>query len=171
MTQPLPLSSLQRDLGGTLLGALAIILGSAALGLFANHCSPHQLPVMQRVELARVALPAGLMEISLTDAKAALDAKDTPFLDARGAEDYLAGHIPGAHSLPLTEFEARFLTLAEQLEAAPRVIVYCGSADCGESVELGERLKEAYQGEILVLVEGWNGWEEAGYPITRGEEP
>jgi rhodanese-related sulfurtransferase len=153
------------------LGALAIMLGSAALGIAVNHFSPHRLPVVQKVEMAPPALPSWLTGITQTEAKARFDAKDTPFLDARSPEKYAAGHITGAHSLPVADFETRFLDLAEQLEQAPQVIVYCESADCGEAIELAERLKEAYQGKILVLLESWNGWERAGYPVTKGETP
>lgn len=161
----------RNDLGGVILGALAIVLGSAALGIAVNHFSPHRLPIMQQAEGGRLPLPAGLTEISLAQAKAAFDKKDAPFLDARGSERFAAGHIPGAHDLPAAEFEKRFLDLAETLEGAPSVIVYCESTDCGEAVELSARLKEAYQGQILVFADGVKGWTAAGYPVTKGETP
>jgi len=154
-----------------ILGALAIVLGSAALGIAVNHFSPHRLPIVQQAEAGRLPLPPGLTSLTLVQAKAAFDKKGTPFLDARGSERFAAGHIPGAHDLPAAEFEKRFLDLAETLEGAPSVIVYCESADCGEAVELSDRLKEAYQGTILVFVDGWKGWTTAGYPVTKGDKP
>jgi len=164
-------SGRRNDLGGVFLGALAITLGGAALGLMVNHWSPRGIPVMQKVEVGRLPLPPGMTGISLPEVKAAFDAKDTPILDARGSADYAEGHIPGAHDLPIEQFETRYLDLAEQLEKAPRLIVYCESADCGEAIELAERLKEAYPGAILVFLEGWNGWTAAGYPVTKGQAP
>ena len=161
----------RRDLGGAILGALAIVLGSAALGLLVNHFSPHGLPVVQRTEVARLPLPPGLTGITVEQAKAALEAGNTPFLDARDSAKYMAAHLPGAYHLPIAEFESRFLDLADKLERAPQVVVYCDSADCGEAIELAERLKEAYQGQVLVLVDGWNAWVAAGYPVTKGEGP
>lgn len=161
----------RRDLGGAILGALAIVLGSAALGLLVNHFSPYGIPVVPRTEAARVPLPPGLTGITVEQAKAALEAGSTPFLDARDSAKYAAGHLPGAYHLPIAEFEPRFLDLADKLERAPQVVVYCDRADCGEAIELAERLKEAYQGQVLVFVDGWNAWVAAGYPVTKGETP
>ena len=161
----------RNDLGGVILGALAIVLGSAALGIAVNHFAPHRVPIVLRAEAGRLPLPQGLTSLTLAQAKSAFDKKETPFLDARGSQTYAAGHITGAHDLPTTDFEKRFLDLAETLEGAPSVIIYCESADCGEAVELAARLKEAYQGTILVFVDGVKGWTAAGYPVTKGETP
>ena len=163
--------STRRDLGGVVLGALAIVLGSVALGLLANHFSPHPVPVLQKTEGAHLALPPGITGLTLAEAKRDLDAKQIPFLDARSPEEYAAGHLPGALSLPVADFENHFLALAERLEAQPTLIVYCESADCGDGLQLAERLKEAYQGKVMLFEAGWLGWVAAKYPVTKGEQP
>jgi rhodanese-related sulfurtransferase len=43
------------------------------------------------------------------------------FLDVRYAEDYAAGHIPGALSIPLTELETRL----GELDRTDWIITYC----------------------------------------------
>ena len=49
----------------------------------------------------QVALP----RITPQDAKAALESGQAIIVDVRGTEAFLAGHIPGAVSIPLTQIE------------------------------------------------------------------
>lgn len=165
------LSGRGADLGGAILGALAIVMASAALGVAVNHFSPNHLPIMERSTVALRPRPPGMARIDLEQAKAAFEAGNALFLDARDPQKYAAGHIPGAHNLPAERFEARFLELAERIERAPQVIVYCESEDCGEAEEVAQRLTESYRGTTLICSAGWNGWERAGYPTTKGEQP
>jgi 3-mercaptopyruvate sulfurtransferase SseA len=65
--------------------------------------------------------PGEVARVSLSDAKAALDHGEAVFLDVRYAEDYAAGHIPGALSIPLTELETRL----GELDRTDWIITYC----------------------------------------------
>lgn len=59
--------------------------------------------------------------VSLADAKTAFDAKTAVFVDARPAESYAAGHIPGALSIPAEQT----LDLMGTLNKAAWIITYC----------------------------------------------
>ncbi len=159
------------DFGGAVLGAIAIVLVSIALGLLANHFSSAPVPLLTKASEPQLPLPPGMVGLSLAEAKRRYDAHQTPFLDARQPEVYAEGHIPGAYNLPAEEFETRYLDLAEALEAAPAVVVYCESADCGEALATAERLKEAYPGKLQVFLGGWQEWRAAKYPTRTGEAP
>ncbi len=161
----------RRDWGGVLLGALAIALGSAALGLLVNHFSPRGIPVFVKTAGVSLPLPEGVAGMTLDQAKVVVDAKSMPVLDARTPEEYAAGHLPGALNLPAHDFENHFLDLADTITAAPEVMVYCSSADCSDGITLAERLKEAYQGRIYLFEHGWTQWSQAKYPVTKGEAP
>jgi len=160
------------EFGGMLLGAVAIVLASTALGLTVNHFSASPLPVLVQVKGEQLPLPPGITALSLLDAKRMYEANEAPFIDARQPDWYAKdGHIPGAINLPADSFEKRFLAQADRLEAAPKLVVYCESSDCGEALATVERLKEAYQGQILLYVGGWLEWSAAKYPTRKGESP
>ena len=143
-----------------------------ALGLGFNQLSPHRLPVLVQAKGEELPLPPGLTALSLVEAKRMYDADSAPFVDARPPDWYARqGHIPGALNLPASSFEKRYLDYADRLEAAPVLVVYCESSDCGEALATIDRLKEAYRGEIRVFVGGWEEWTAAKYPVRKGEAP
>jgi len=172
-THRLPPSSSRggADLGGVLLGALAIVLGSAALGILVNHFSPRGIPIFGKGEELQLPLPPGVGAMTVDQARAAWEAKSAVFVDARVPEEYEAAHVPGAFNLPPGEFEVRYPDLAEQVEAASTVIVYCEGMECGDSILVAERLRELYHGTIFVVERGWPAWVAGGYPVTAGSEP
>jgi 3-mercaptopyruvate sulfurtransferase SseA len=59
--------------------------------------------------------------VSLADAKAAYDAKSAVFVDARSADSYAQGHIPGALSIPADQLANRL----GELKKGDWIITYC----------------------------------------------
>lgn len=159
------------ELCGVFLGALAIVLGSAAVGIAVNHFSPRGIPVFGQGEELELPLPPGVEAMTVEQARAAWEARSAVFVDARVPEEYQASHVPGALNLPPREFEARYPDLAEQVEAASAVIVYCEGRECGDSIFVAGRLREVYQGRVFVVEQGWPAWVAEGYPVTAGREP
>jgi rhodanese-related sulfurtransferase len=159
----------QSDLGGALIGALAIVLASAALGILVNHFSSHGIPIIAKG--GQLPLPPGIEAMTVAQARAALDAKSALFLDARIADEYPKSHLPGALSLPPESFNEKYPDLAERVEAAGTVIIYCESPECGDSILVAERLREVFAGKVYVVEGGWGAWVAAGYPVTTGSEP
>ncbi len=161
------------DLGGVLAGALAIVVGSAALGVVVNHFSPRGIPLLAEhsAEAPVFDLPAGMVSLSPAEAEAAFRAGSALFLDARPPEEYAEGHIPGALSLPAGDFEDHFLDLADLVEEAEAIVVYCGGVECSEAMEVAERLLETGRTEVGVFERGWRAWGEAGGPVREGPDP
>jgi len=86
-------------------------------------------------------------------------------VDARAAEIYAEGHLPGAISLPLGEQDAR---LPEFMAGTPRettLIVYCSGFGCPDSFDLGERLLAEGYGDVRVYEGGFPEWRDAGLPV------
>src|SRR2546427_11679950 len=52
------------------------------------------------------------------------------FLDARGEEEYLKEHIPGAYQFDHFYYEKYLLTVIPVCKAAQQIVVYCGGGDC-----------------------------------------
>jgi rhodanese-related sulfurtransferase len=83
-------------------------------------------------------------------------------IDVRPAEEYAAGHIPGAVSVPLDELEARLASLP----GGGEIIAYCRGTNCllaHDAVRLlGARGRPARR-----LADGMLEWRLAGLPVTQ----
>ncbi len=85
-------------------------------------------------------------------------------LDVRPPEEYRAGHIPGALSVPLDQLEHVMRTLP----AGPEVVAYCRGPYCLLAFEAVESLRR--HGRLARrLEEGFPEWLAAGMPITTEE--
>jgi len=98
--------------------------------------------------------------------------KDVDWIDVRNREDYNMGHLKGALSIPLSELEGNLGRISKDKE----IVLYCeGTWDggkCDASMSAGRILinNGFKQGKIKVLEDGYGAWENAGYPLERGEE-
>ena len=158
-----------------IVGALALVIGSAVLGVVVNQVSPRGIPLFSTTAAAdsppAPALPKGMRGVDLPEARSAFDEHAALFLDARSAEDYAEGHVPGALSLPTHEFDARFPEIAERVEGAQSIIVYCDGVECSDSIHVAERLVEYEFSDVSVFESGWRAWVESGAPISEGTQP
>lgn len=171
-----PRSAGQSHLTGVLVGALALLAGSAALGLVANHFSPRGIPLLPATtadggEAPALALPAGLSGIGLEEAKQAFDDQSALFLDARAPEEYEEAHLPGALNLPAYEFDDYFFDLMDPIEEASRIVVYCHGGECSDSIAVAERLVEFGFSEVYVFEGGWRSWLESEGATAEGTGP
>jgi rhodanese-related sulfurtransferase/DNA-binding transcriptional ArsR family regulator len=83
-------------------------------------------------------------------------------LDVRPQEEYEAGHIPGAVSIPLDELRNRF----RELPKSKQIVAYCRGPLCALAPEATRYLKsKGYK--VKRLVEGAPDWEAAGLPLMR----
>jgi len=78
---------------------------------------------------------------------------DVVVVDVRPEEEFAAGHIDGARSIPLDELEQR---LAE-LPADREVVAYCRGPFCAYAHEAVRRLQAAGR-DASRLEEGWPEW-------------
>jgi rhodanese-related sulfurtransferase len=94
----------------------------------------------------------GLME-RLTDGSVVV-------LDVRPEVEYVAGHIPGALSVPVDSLEAALQTLPKDKE----IVAYCRGPYCVFSDE-AVRYFNARGYRASRLMEGFPEWQAAGYPV------
>jgi len=82
-------------------------------------------------------------------------------LDVRPREEYAAGHIPGAISIPLGELAARL----QELPADRDIVAYCRGPYCVMAVEAAALLRE--KGFAAHRMEqGVVDWRARGWPVT-----
>ena len=92
----------------------------------------------------------------------ASDRTDT-VVDVRPAEEYEAGHIPGALSLPVSELKRRL----REIPKGKEVIAYCRGRYCVYSLEAVTLLrKHGY--DARRAHEGLPDWRAAGLPVESG---
>jgi rhodanese-related sulfurtransferase len=87
---------------------------------------------------------------------------DAVLVDVRPAEEYSAGHIEGARSIPIDELEQRLAELPEDRE----VIAYCRGPFCAYAHEAVRTLERSGR-RARRLEEGWPEWRLAGKPPRR----
>lgn len=92
---------------------------------------------------------------------------DAPIIiDVRDAADFAAGHLPGAHHIPLAQLADRAATLPQDRP----IVTYCNMHHPGQS--RGERAAALLtaQGLAAQAIEGGlPAWQRAGYPIATGQ--
>ncbi|MHB8594968.1 MAG: rhodanese-like domain-containing protein, partial [Acidimicrobiales bacterium] len=86
-------------------------------------------------------------------------------LDVRPIEEFLAGHIPGALSVPLDHLEATLTRLPKRAQ----IVAYCRGPYCVLAPEAVERL-QTRGFKARRLADGMPEWRLAGLPVAVGEE-
>jgi rhodanese-related sulfurtransferase len=86
-------------------------------------------------------------------------------LDVRPTEEYQAGHIPGALSIPLAELRKRVNALPRSRE----IVAYCRGPYCVMAIEAVELLrKKGFRAQRIE--QGVIEWRARGWRIATGGE-
>src|SRR6195256_101498 len=135
------------------------IAGDRALRLWLalRDSSVAQLAEVERA--ARDYLGDEVEAIGREELVARLGRGDVVLVDVRPEEEFAAGHIDGARSIPLDELEQR---LAE-LPAGREVVAYCRGPFCAYAHEAVRQLHDAGR-DARRLEEGWPEWRLPGPP-------
>lgn len=110
-----------------------------------------------------------MTSITRTELKERLAIGDITLVDALPVNYYMAGHLPGAVSLP----PGRVAELAPQLlpDLSKTIVVYGGSSICQNSAITTEVLKNLGYTDVRRYIEGKEDWRGAGLPLeTTGDE-
>lgn len=84
-------------------------------------------------------------------------------IDVRPQDEYRAGHIPGARSIPLAELKRRLGTLPRRRE----VVAYCRGQYCFMAVDAVALLRR-HGFRAVRLADGVAEWRAAGLPVETG---
>ncbi len=96
-------------------------------------------------------------------------ARSRYLIDVRSLAEYEAGHIPGALNLPYEEIESDPSRLVMLDPGDKPIIAYCGGGSCEISLTVADALIAAGYRRVLIYTGGFPEWEQAGYPVARGE--
>ena len=91
--------------------------------------------------------------------------REVVVIDVRPPEEYVAGHIAGALSVPLPQLERRLAGIPKR----KRVVAYCRGPYCVLAAEAVRRLR-ARGYRAVRLTDGYPEWHDAGLPVAAGPE-
>jgi rhodanese-related sulfurtransferase/predicted transcriptional regulator len=92
-------------------------------------------------------------------------AGEVTLIDVRPREEYVAGHIPGALSMPLSDLPKRLKQLRKRVE----VVAYCRGPYCVMALEAVDVLRrKGYRAQRLE--HGVADWRARGWRVESGEE-
>lgn len=100
-------------------------------------------------------------EIGAKDLAAMVAANEALVIDVREADEFAAGHIPGAVNVPLSRFQPSQLP-----DAGGRTLVL----NCLGGKRSGMALDQCQAAQSAVdahLAGGFNAWQAAGLPVAR----
>jgi rhodanese-related sulfurtransferase len=134
-----------------------LLLGAAAAGAtaFWHPRAPSRAPAAP--DGADVLAPGF---IRADDALAFARRENPLWIDARSADEFLRGHVPGALRLNEDEWEKRLEAVIDVWTPERLVFVYCAGRGCAASQGVAARLRRelgADERTILVVREGWEG--------------
>ena len=153
-----------------------IILGgvSVILALLVNHFSPVGIALVGQWDIAKgviTAIPGGVAEGKPVEinrvarAKNLFDKENVLFVDARSQNHYENGHIPGAVSLPVGQFEERIEFFLNRYPPEQPIVTYCSGRTCEDSHDLAQFLSDLGFTNVRIFIDGFPGWEAEGYPV------
>lgn len=156
--------------GETARKALWLILAAVILAVAVNLLHPKRIPWVEdwanRVEAQAVAEQVPLVQLSgmlnfLRDGSRL-------FVDARPAEEYAKGHLPGAISLPFETLNQHAGIVAQVLASDKPPVLYCTGPECDDNLLLALELRKLGRNDIAVFIGGMELW-QSELLSTEGE--
>ena len=154
---------------------IVILVGiSVSLALVVNTLSPSGIALVGQWNTAEGVITANPTLIteatppeidSVAQAKEIFNQGDALFVDARSSDNYNEGHIQGAISLPVGQFDERIASFLNRYSPDQPIVTYCSGRTCEDSHNLAQFLSDAGFTDVRIFIDGFPGWESEGHPI------
>lgn len=153
---------------------MVLVVLSVALALLVNILSSKGIALFGRWDTSKGVITANPksaeegwpVEIdSAVRAKEIYDKGDVLFVDARSKGNFEDGHIPGAISLPVGQFNKQIESFLNQHPSDQPLVTYCSGRTCEDSHHLARLLFEAGFTNVRVFIDGFPAWEAEGYIV------
>jgi rhodanese-related sulfurtransferase len=154
---------------------IALLLGlTVALALCVNFFSPVGIALVGQWDISKGVITAGAKNGAVTgdleiddvkNARQIFNSGTALFVDARTRESYEEGHISGAVSFPLGEFDMHIDAFMKRHSPEKSIVTYCSGRTCEDSHELAQLFLASGFLNVRVFIDGFPGWEAEGYPI------
>ena len=154
--------------------ALFLFVLAVVVALVANRFSPMSIALIGQWDQDEGVISANakdefhdnFVEIdNIEIAKSIYDDEKVYFVDARSSDAYRAGHVKGAVSLPVGEFDAMVENFLNRHPPERPIITYCSGRTCEDSHRLAQMLFNFGYENVSIMIDGFPGWKENGYPV------
>ena len=122
------------------------------------------LLVLIKLEWDEGAAGGGPMAVSPQQAVTLSNHEQAVVVDMRTAEEYTAGHILAAVSIPWQKFDSQ-LTVLKKYSTNPLIVYGISGKDFDVAKE---KLASKGVQNVFCLLGGLGAWKEAGMPVERG---
>lgn len=109
-----------------------------------------------------------IREVAVQDADAAIRDADV-LIDVREADEFAAGHIPGAVHIPRGMLEFKLSNAPELSARDLKLVLYCKTS--GRAALAACSLQEMGYMNVQSISGGFDAWSEAGKPVVRPSLP
>jgi len=146
-----------------------ILLVSGFCALAANLVHPRQIPWVQdwSRHVEAKARTQSIKVIPFSVALQKFQALESIFVDARQANEFSAGHISGAVSLPFQSLEDHFDVVSQLIDSGKELVVYCKNRECDDSLMLAIELQAMGAEDLVLYVDGFALWEKHDGAVER----
>src|SRR5438309_7505361 len=104
-----------------------------------------------------------IREVTVDDVKRLVEQKKpVKLVDVRETEEYAAGRLPGALSIPRGYLELR---IEDKAKRDDELVVYCAGGT--RSALAAKTLKEMGYTNVASMAGGYNRWHDAAYPTEK----
>ncbi|WP_022668332.1 rhodanese-like domain-containing protein [Desulfospira joergensenii] len=157
-----------------ILGVVLLLALSLFLGLGMNYLSPSGIALVGQWNTEKGVVSArarddavhGDIEINNPmEVRRIVTQKEMMILDVRPAFVYEEGHLPGAYSFPLDEFDDLLDQLLKLVKRDTPILVYCSGFQCTDSHTFASRLMDLQFSRVRVFAGGFAQWQEMGFEI------
>lgn len=104
-----------------------------------------------------------IREVALADAEPAIASADL-LLDVREADEYAAGHLPGAQAIPRGMLEFALSNKPEFANPDLKIVLYCKTS--GRAALAACALLDMGYQHVQSIAGGYDAWREAGKPVV-----
>lgn len=114
------------------------------------------------------AAKAEIREVPLENSEEAIKQADM-LIDVREADEFHAGHIPGAVNIPRGILEFKLTNDPALEDRGLNIVIYCKNS--GRSALSAKAMKEMGYIHVQSISGGIDAWQEAGKPVVKPELP
>jgi rhodanese-related sulfurtransferase len=111
---------------------------------------------------------ARVLEVSVAQAEQAIREADV-LVDVREADEFAAGHLPGAIHISRGMLEFRFSAMPALQSRDTKVVLYCKTS--GRAALAGAALQDMGYLNVQNMAGGFDAWVAAGKPVAKPDTP
>jgi len=152
---------------------LVLILAATGAATVFNFARPNGIPWSLSFDLNQfpnLRVHVDLPRVSLEEMHQRWQAGEILPIDARNADDFIHGHIPGAINIPAADAREEFAQISAFLEHNGTLVIYCSGPTCDLSDQLAKVMLAAGYSGMSIFPGGLEEWTTAGYPVDHGGE-